>query len=58
MFSVTPYNDLTVSFLCAVLGGVWDVRQMQKVLVSPFFVLMRSFAPFTYERAGTARWRS
>jgi len=58
MFSVTSHNDLTVSFLCAAPGRVWDVRQMQKVPVSLFFVLVRSLAPFTYERAGTARWRS
>ena len=59
MFSVTFYNDLTVGFLCAAPGRVWDVRQMQKVPVSPpFFVLVRNFPPFTYERAGTARWRS
>ena len=58
-FYVASHNDLTVRFLCAALGRVWDVRQMQNVLVSPpFFVLMRSSAQFTYERAGTARWHS
>jgi len=42
MFSVMFYNDLTVGFLCAALGRVWDVWQMQKVLVHPFFVLVRN----------------